>query len=343
MMTKKLVAIALATCVVSAPAAAKDFLKMGSLAPGMSPFTVNTAFANIVNKYVKEIEIQISATGTATRHQLLAAKGRMDIFMSSPIGTMLLVRQIGPYKKVKNGKELAENLRHILTYEIGPYHFVTYASSGIKTMADVKGKKIFVGPPGGAATRNAITMIKLQTGLLPGKDYTKLNMGWSAAMQAFQDKKFDVLVIPTNPPSPAIQQIALTNKLRLIPLDLSKMGPLMRVPGRTIRSIPAGIYGKNVVNKGAVPTLGALVGIGIRKDIPEALVYKMTKAFWTHINEAHASAPWMKFTVNKKLALSVVPRPVHPGAAKYYNEAGMKIGRVYKVGQKWNAREASGK
>jgi TRAP transporter TAXI family solute receptor len=336
---KKVCVLALAAGLVSTPVMAKEFLKMGSVAPGMSIFTINTTFANIVNKYVKDIEIQVSATGTATRHQLLTARGRMDVFMSSPIGTMLLVRQIGPYKKVKNGKELAKNLRHILTYEAGPYHFVTYDSLGIKTMADLKGKKVFVGPPGGAATRNAIRMIKLQTGMVPGKDYEKLNMGWSAAIQAFQDKKFDVLVFPTNPPSPAIQQIALTNKLRLLPLDLSKMGPLMRVPGRTIRTIPAGIYGKNVVNTKDVTTLGAVVGIGVRAGLSDDLVYRMTKAFWSHLKEVHATAPWMKYTINRKAALSVIPRPLHPGAAKYYKEAGFKIGRVYKVGQKWDARK----
>ena len=42
----------------------------------------------------------------------------------------------------------------IFSYQIGPYHYVVRADSGIESLADVKGKKAFIGPPGGAATRD---------------------------------------------------------------------------------------------------------------------------------------------------------------------------------------------
>lgn len=319
-------------------AQAKEFYRMGSLAPGMSPFTVNTAFATIVNKHVKGVEIQVSATGSGMRHQLLVSKGRMDFFMSSPVGQWLMEKQIGPFRKLKNGKELSGKIRHIFTYEIGPYHFVTYADSGIMKMAGLKGKKVFIGPPGGAATRNVAVMIKSQTGMEPGKDFQKVNMGWSAAIQAFQDKKFDVLVFPTNAPSPAIQQIALSNKLRLLSVDIAKQGKLLRTPGRTIRTIDPSVYGKNMVNTEPVQTLGALVGVGVRADMPDDIVYKVTKAFWEHLDDVHASAVWMKNAVNLKVALVVVPHGLHPGAAKYYKERGLKIPTPYKVGDRWDAK-----
>jgi TRAP transporter TAXI family solute receptor len=325
--------------IVSAGATqAKDFYKLGSLAPGMTPFTVNTAFATIVNKHLKDVEIQVSATGTAMRHQLLVAKGRMDFFMSAPIGQFLMEKQIGPFKRLKNGKELSARLRQLFAYEIGPYHFVTYADSGITDMKQLKGKKVFIGPPGGAATRVVAIMIKAQTGLVAGKDYEKLNMGWSAAIQAFQDKKYDVMVIPTNPPSPAIQQIALTSKLRLLSVDISRQGRLLKTPGRTIRTIDPTVYGKNMVTRKPVTTLGALVGIGVRADMPADVVYRITKAFWEHVGEAYGSAVWMKSAVNLKNALVVVPHGLHPGAARYYKEKGLKIPPTYQVGQKWDAR-----
>jgi len=325
--------------VAAGAAQAKDFYKMGSLAPGMTPFTVNTAFATIVNKHVKDVKIQISATGSGMRHQLLVAKGRMDFFMSSPIGQFLMEKQLGPFKKLTDGKQLSGKLRHIFAYEIGPYHYVTYADSGITRMKQLKGKKVFIGPPGGAATRVVAIMIKSQTGLVAGKDYERLNMGWSAAIQAFQDKKYDVMVIPTNAPSPAIQQIALSNKLRLLSVDVSKQGALLRTPGRTIRSIDPTVYGKNMVTREPVTTLGALVGVGVRADMPADTVYRVTKAFWENIGEATAAAVWMKNAVNLKTALVVVPHGLHPGAARYYKEKGLTIPAAYKVGQKGDAKE----
>lgn len=319
-------------------AGATDFYKLGSLAPGMSAFTINTAFASVVNKYVPDTKIQVSATGTGMRHQLLTAQGKMDLFMGSPIGVFLMHKQIGPFKKLKNGPELVKKIANIFTYELGPYTYVTYASARITKIADLKGKTVFIGPPAGAATRVVGTMIKSQAGLVPGKDYKKVNMGWSAAIQAFQDKKFDVLVVPANPPSPAIQQIALQNKIRLLNIDLSKQGKLLRTPGRTKRSIAADAYGANQVNDKAVTTLGALVGLSVRANMPDEKVYAMTKAFWSHIDEVHAAAPWMKRTVNLNMALEVVPGKLHPGAEKYYREIGRKIPKAYQPGDKWVAK-----
>ena len=324
-------------------AQSKEFYKMGSLAPGMSPFTVNTAFATIVNKHVENVQIQVSATGTGIRHQLLVSKGKMDFFMTGPIGQWLMEKQIGPFKKLKNGRELSGRLRNIFTYEIGPYHYVTYADSGITKIADLKGRKVFVGPPGGAATRVVMQMIENQTGMIAGEDFTRINMGWSAAIQAFQDRKFDVLVFPANAPSPAIQQIALSNRLRLLPVDLSRQAELLRTPGRTIRNIDPTLYGKNMVNTEPVTTLGAMVGIGVRADMPEGVVYRITRAFWENIAEAHATAVWMKNTVNLKVALAVIPFGMHPGAARYYREKGLEIPETYRTDRKWDAHAVSAK
>ena len=118
-----IITAAVAAIILSAgQAGAADFYKLGSLAPGMSPFTINTAFASVVNKYVPDTKIQVSATGTAMRHMLLTAQGKMDFFMGSPIGVFLMHKQIGPFKKLKNGPKLVKNLAHIFTYEIGPYN-----------------------------------------------------------------------------------------------------------------------------------------------------------------------------------------------------------------------------
>ena len=126
-----------------------------------------------------------------------------------------------------------------------------------------------------------------------------------------EDKKFDVLVMPANPPSPSIQQIALQNKIRLLSVDISKQGKLLRTPGRTKRVIAADAYGANQVNDAPIPTLGALVGLSVRADMPAEKMYVITKAFWEHIDEVHAAAPWMKKVINLDSALEVVPGKLH--------------------------------
>ncbi len=308
----------------------KKFYKFGSFPPGTTPFIVNTSFANAVNKYVPGVEIQISATGAASQHQLLASEGKIDFFMGAPSSYFLMYKQIGPYNKLTDGPARTRNLAVIFSYPLGLYHFVTYADSGIKDLKDIKDKQVFLGPPGGIATRNTELLIEAMTDYKPGRDYKQVKMGWGAAQAAFQDRKFDVWIPVDNAPSATIQQIALQNQIRLLGLDKSRFDhpaakEYFKQPGRLVKDIPVGIYGKNQVNTEPVVSTGTFVSVSTRADLPTELVYQMTKAYWTHIDEAHAMAPWAKDALTPENAVTSLAGQLHPGAEKYYREAGVTI------------------
>ena len=101
---------------------AKDFYKMSTIALA-TPFALNTTFAKIVQKYNKNIEIQVNATGAAPRHALDAANGKTDLFFGAPSLQMLMSKGKAMFKKVKNAPKLANNLRAIFHYRIGTYNF----------------------------------------------------------------------------------------------------------------------------------------------------------------------------------------------------------------------------
>ena len=318
---------------------AKEFYKFGSFPPGTTPFIVNTSWANAVNKYVPGATIQISATGTATQHMLMVAYGKMDFCMFAPSGYALMFKQIGPFKKLKDGPVQARKIATIFSYPIGVYQFIVYADSGIESIQDIKGKKVFLGPPGGVATRNTKLLIDAMTGYKPGKDFEQVKMGWGAAAAAFQDKKYDVWIPTTSAPSPQVQQIAITNKIRLLGLDENKFGhpswkKYMRQPGRRLEWIPPDTYGKNQVNTKPILSTGAWVGLSARANLPTDVIYKMTQAYWEHIDEAHAMAAWMPKYVNHKNALAAIAGQVHPGAEKYYRKIGMKIPKPFTLEKK---------
>ena len=309
----------------------KKFYKFGSFPPGTTPFIVNTAFANAVNRHVPGVELQISATGAATQHQLLASEGKLDFFMGASSAYFLMYKQIGPFKKLTDGPARTRKVAMIFSYPLGVYHFVVYADSGIKALKDIKGKQVFLGPPGGVATRNTELLVEAMTDYKPGRDYTQVKMGWGAAQSAFQDRKFDVWIPVTNAPSPAVQQIALQNKIRLLGLDKSKFDhpaakEYFKLPGRLVSDMsPRAAYGDNVVNAEPIVATGAYVSVSTRTDMPTDLIYRMTKAFWEHVADAHAMAPWMKDAMTLKNALTAIAGPLHPGAEKYYREVGLTI------------------
>ena len=301
-----------------------ELYRVTSIAPGMSPFVVNTAIAKVVGKHVPGVDMQVRATGAATRHVVEAATGKVDFFFNSGTINWLMVKNLGPYKKMENAPELEKNLGMIFNYEIGPYHYITRADSGIEKLEDIAGRKIFAGPPGGAAKRVCLGNIKKTTGLEGGKDFEAVDFGFDAAIQAFQDDKIDVIVLSTNVPSSSVSQFALTKKIRLIDIDVTKLkiNPLI---GRTINVIAPDAYGDNQVNTSPTRTHGALVNFSARMDLDEEVVYQVTKAIWEHVDELHEAAAWMKDVISLEKALELIPMRLHPGAERYYREIGMVI------------------
>jgi len=314
-------------CIGSAQA--KDFYKMSSISLP-TVFSINTTFAKIVQKYNKGIEIQVSATGAAPRHALDAANGKTDLFFGAPSLMMLMGKGKAMFKKVKNAPELANNLRAIFQYQLGTYNFGVYGDSGIKSLYDIKGKRVFIGPPTGVQKVVSAGFIKAVTGLEMNKDYTAVKLGFSPAMQAFQDRQIDMMTGAGNHPSSFFSQIALTNTIRFLGAgDMSWENPKLkkqfRIPGRVPAEIAPNIYGKNQLNTKPTRTIAAFVGLYTRTAMPEAVVYKMTKSFWEHIDEMWSVAAWAKGAINKKNIFKEANWKVHPGALKYYKEIGLKI------------------
>jgi hypothetical protein len=307
---------------------------LGSLASGTTPFLVNTAWAKAINKYVPGHKIQVSAVGAATKHSVLVSQGKMDFTMWAPIQYMLMMKQIGPFKRIKDGPERTKKIAMLFSYPVGHTHVIVYANSGIKSYKDFKGKKVFMGPPAGVATRNVAMIINAMTGYKAGKDFTQVKMGWAAAQMAFQDRKFDVWITVTTAPSPAVSQLTLTNKMRLIGLNESRFNhpvwkKYARQPGRIIESVDVTVYGKNMLNREPIIMSGTMVGLAARADMDTELIYRMMKAFWENIDDAHQFSKSMSKTLNMKNAVAGLAGTIHPGALKFFKEKGVKIPKIF--------------
>lgn len=232
------------------------------------------------------------------------------------------------YKDMPDARELFRNFRSILNFPLGPYHMITYADSGIETLADVRGRRIFVGPPGGAATTVGLAIIESATGMKPG-DHDQARLDWSSGQQAFQDRQVDLAIIPTELPSASIMQFALLGKVKLIgiPEEAMTRGPLekmLAIPGRVIQEIPAGIYGENQMNDTAVKAAGSWVGFGTHAGVDEQVVYDITKAVFDNLSEMHATADWMQ-VVTPETALQELNAPLHAGAYRWFKESEIAV------------------
>ncbi|MDE0305361.1 MAG: TAXI family TRAP transporter solute-binding subunit [Albidovulum sp.] len=320
-----------AVAVFAAAAGAQERLRMATIAPGSSAYLVMTSMASIVNSNQDEVEISVDATGAATKHIVEMAQGKLDLVMTSPAVYMFMSAGKAMYQKLENAPELAKNAGLVFWFPYGAYHVLAYEDSGITTLEDLRGKKVFLGPPGGGAWNAAHQWVEATTGMKAGEDYENVKASWGAALQGFQDRQFDVYVNGGIPPFPQVEQLALTSELRIIGLTKEQVDSASdetlaptRVLGRKLSVIPGGIYGENVASDGDVFTLGATVGVTARMDLSDDLVYAATKAFWENLDEARKTSPFLN-RVRLEDAFVAENLPLHPGARRYYEEIGAAI------------------
>jgi TRAP transporter TAXI family solute receptor len=234
------------------------------------------------------------------------------------------------FQKVKGAPELSKNVRAIVNFPLGVYHYVVYESSGIKSFDDLKGKKVFLGPPGGIAPRMSSAVIEAISGLKANEDYTLMRFDWTSGRTAFSDRQMDLTGIPTGAPSPLIQEYAAAEPIRFLGIPDDKLEDpgikkVLSSPGRTLDKLDPSVYGDGIVNKEPVNTIANWTGLAANKDVPEQVVYDMLKAYWDNIADVHATAAWMKDTLTRENALKEVNIPLHAGAYRYYVENGWNV------------------
>ncbi len=290
---------------------------------------VHTMFVTFANQAGKaDVEIQVNAGQTLTKSMLKGGRQEIDFFSTVPSLINLMKKQARMYESVGDAPEAAGQIRSILGFKAGAYHPVTLAGSGIEGWEDLKGKTIFTGPPAGSASATSEALIKIITGYEAGKDYTAVRLSWGEGYAALADGKIDMMVRPAEVGSSKIEQFGLSGEFRIlsIPSEVTgsdAMQALFGRPGRGMLQFDGDVY-KGQLTGGEITALGFTQFVGTHTGVDDEVVYKATKAFWENLEEVHATAFFLK-EVTPETAFTAVNVPLHPGAAKYYEEAGISI------------------
>lgn len=319
--------LVLAAATLAFPAAASaDIFKGETAGVGDPVHTMFVAFANQAGK--ADVEIQVNAGQTLTKSMLKGAKGEIDFFSSVPSLVNLMAGQKAMYKNIDAAPELSKNLRSILGFKAGAYHPVTLAGSGIEDWGDIKGKTVFTGPPAGSASATSEALIKNITGYEAGKDYNSVRLSWGEGYTALADGKIDMMVRPAEVGSARIEQFGLSGEFRVLSIpdaavENEAMRSLFGRPGRGMMRFDGDVY-KGQLTDGPITALGFFQFVGTHADVPEDVVYNATKSFWENIDEVQSTAFFLR-DVTPESAFTSVNVPLHPGALRYYQEAGFDI------------------
>lgn len=315
---------ATAASMIAATATSAATLKMATIAPSLSQAITMATFANVVNSNLPDIEIEVAGGGAATLHMMEVGRGNLDMSMTSPVVYNLMATGKAMYAKQPEAPELAQNFQLLMWFPYGQYHFATRADSGIMVLDDIEGASVFLGPVGGGAYNAANGWIRATTGLVAGEDYEAIKANWQTGYQAFLDGKVDVYTNGCLDPCGQFIQFTETEEVRFLGPESAEGEEVAKFLGRWryIEEIPAGSY-DGQVNEGPVESMNTAVGIGVRADLDEEIVYQITKAFWDNIEQVTSEAPWAKsldvtYAASKRGLIAM-----HPGAERYYREVGV--------------------
>ena len=319
----KTLPLALAALALPAAAAAQTTLQMATIEPSLGQAITMATFANIVNDHLEDVKIEVAGGGAATLHMLEMARGNLDMSMVSPTIYDLMAGGRAMYANEADAPGLAPNVSLLMWFPYGVYHYAVRPESGIETLDDLEGATVFLGPAGGGAFNAAKGWIEATTGLVAGEDYEAITANWATGYQAFLDGNVDMYVNGCIDPCQTFLQFTETEDVHFIgPEDWSGEAVTAYLGDfRYLQEVPAGLYERQV-NESPVMSNDTAVGIGVRADLDEETVYRITKAFWDNVESISSGAPWADALSLDYAVQPLGPMPLHPGAARYYREVG---------------------
>jgi hypothetical protein len=194
---------------------------------------------------------------------------------------------------------------------------VASADSGIKTLADLKGKRVSVGAAKSGTELNARAILKAA-----GLSYADLGkveyLPFGESVELMKNRQLDATLQSAGLGVASIRDLATAVKIVVVPVPpevVAKVGD----PAYQTAVIPANTYTGQTAD---VPTAAIPNFLVTHAGVPDALVYQMVKAMYDNLDTLRAAHNAAK-AIQRENAVKGMPIPLHPGAEKYYREVGV--------------------
>ena len=303
---------ALAATGRSALAQAK-FFRIGTGGTGGTYYPVGGLIANAISTDA------LNASAVATNGSVANVNGIVGGAMESGFTQADVASWAYTGTGIYEGKPKVEDLRAIANLYPETVHIIVRKDAGIKTIADLKGKRISLDEPGSGTLVNAKALLGAYG--VTEKDIKPEYLKQQQASDKFKDGTLDAFFQTTGYPQGTLTELASTNGFELLSIEGAESEKLRaQFKFFAADEIPEGTY-KGV--KG-VKTLSVGAQWVTSAKMDTELVYQVTKALWSDKTRALLDAGHAKGkSIQKATALAGLGVPLHPGAEKFYKEAGL--------------------
>ncbi len=298
----------------SEPAAGgkKQDLIMGTAGTAGTYYIVGVAMGQVVSEKSSINNIVVQSSLGSMENINLTNTNEMQLGFSNEDGIYFAYNATGPYEKT--GKQ---DILGVMSLYQSAGQMVAKANSGIKTYADLKGKKVCLGPPSTTIIEMSKAILR-SYGIDPEKDITPFYLSFDEGITKVVDGELDATFYVAGTPTAALMNAASTTAMTLVDADPGILSSIAeKQPYYKPYVIPAGTY------KGIdydVNTLKIMTTIFTNSKTSEAAIYDFVKNSLENIDSyknAHAVVPEITPETAAQMAI-----PLHPGAEKYFKEIG---------------------
>lgn len=290
------------------------FFNVGTAPPGGAFFVVGGALTEVLGAHATALGWQVTAEATSGSQENIRrlTQGQLDLALSNAAITYFAVRG-------GEGWDRAHPVRAVMTLAPNVALFISPASQGVKSIADLRGKRIVVGPAG--AGFEFFVQPILRAHGLSLSDFTPLNATQAAAVDMLADGSAAAAFIGGAVPTSSITQAAATQDIVFIPFDDAAKTSLVdeylffapaTIPANTYRGQTTDVHTLDVGSMHLITS----------EDQDEETVYQVTKLLYENREEVAQKHPAGR-AINPANAVRDTGTPFHPGAIRYYREIGI--------------------
>ena len=302
-------AVLLAGCNGTSDVEGKKFLNIGTGGTAGTYYPIGGAIAEVLNKEIPGMSASAQSTGASVANINMLGDGEIDLATVQNDIAYYAAHGTEMFKDKK-----VDGLQGIASLYPETCQFVTLKSSGIKSLAELKGKRVAVGAVGSGVEANVRQILAAY-----GVTYNDIDaqyLSFAEGASALKDGNVDVAVLTAGYPTASVQDIASQNPVRLLPVEEKIADDLIaEYPFYTKTVIPAGTYAGFDEEVSSVAVMAMLVaGPTVNAD----LGYSVTKAIFGNLDRLQAAHAVGK-QITKDTAKAGMSLPMNAGAERYFD------------------------
>jgi TRAP transporter TAXI family solute receptor len=282
-------------------------------------YPLGGALANYLSRGIPGMSATVEVTGGSVANLQLLGANRVGMVLTQVDAAVDAVRGNDRFR----GRPVP--VRAISVLYTNRMQVVTVASTGIRTMADLKGKRVSTGAPGSATEVMAFRLIEA-AGLNRDTDFrARERLSPAESTNAIKDGKLDAYFFVSGVPTSAITDLGATPGTQLVLIDHDQYVPAIVEkygPVYFAEQIPAGSYpGQTAPNR----QMSVANIVAVREDMPAALVTQITQIMWSNREDwarVHSAARDFNLAGQKTAAAGV---PWHPAAEAFWKAQGATL------------------